>query len=161
MITVNATLPAEARKLREDVFIHEQGFENEFDEIDQSAHHVIYWESDRAVGTCRFFPAEEDGAYYIGRMAVAKDHRHQQLGTVILEAAEAAIKKLGGKKIMLSKTFICATVIPAIPKKFIWTKGNRIVGCIKKCNVQEFISMQNSQTYCCIFIERMIFLVYN
>ena len=42
MITVNATLPAEARKLREDVFIHEQGFENEFDEIDQSAHHVIY-----------------------------------------------------------------------------------------------------------------------
>ncbi|MDU2096618.1 MAG: GNAT family N-acetyltransferase, partial [Negativicoccus succinicivorans] len=40
--------------------------------------------------------------YYIGRMAVAKDHRHQQLGTVILEAAEAAIKKLGVKKIMLS-----------------------------------------------------------
>ena len=80
MITVNATLPAEARKLREDVFIHEQGFENEFDEIDQSAHHVIYWESDRAVGTCRFFPAEEDGAYYIGRMAVAKDHRHQKTG---------------------------------------------------------------------------------
>ena len=102
MITVSTTLPAEARKLREDVFIHEQGFENEFDEIDQSAHHVIYWESDRAVGTCRFFPAEEDGAYYIGRMAVAKAHRHQQLGTVILEAAEAAIKKLGGKKIMLS-----------------------------------------------------------
>ena len=98
MITVSTTLPAEARKLREDVFIHEQGFENEFDAIDESAHHVIYWENDRAVGTCRFFPAEEDGAYYIGRMAVAKDHRHQQLGTVILEAAQAAIKKLGGKK---------------------------------------------------------------
>ena len=85
MITVSTTLPAEARKLREDVFIHEQGFENEFDAIDESAHHVIYWENDRAVGTCRFFPAEEDGAYYM-----------------ILEAAEAAIKKLGGKKIMLS-----------------------------------------------------------
>ena len=102
MITVSATLPAEARKLREDVFIHEQGFQNEFDEIDQSARHVICWENDRAVGTCRFFPAEETGTYYIGRMAVAKDHRHQQLGTLILEAAEAAIKKLGGKKIMLS-----------------------------------------------------------
>ena len=95
MITVSTTLPAEARKLREDVFIHEQGFENEFDEIDQSAHHV------RKLGITHFYE-EEDGAYYIGRMAVAKDHRHQQLGTVILEAAEAAIKKLGGKKIMLS-----------------------------------------------------------
>ena len=102
MITVSTTLPAEARKLREDVFIHEQGFQNEFDETDQSAHHVVCWENDRAVGTCRFFPAEEPDTYYIGRMAVAKDHRHQQLGTVILETAEAAIKKLGGKKIMLS-----------------------------------------------------------
>lgn len=98
MITVSATLPAEARKLREDVFIHEQGFQNEFDEIDQCARHVICWENDRAVGTCRFFPAEADDTYCIGRMAVAKDHRHQQLGTLILEAAEAAIKKLGGKK---------------------------------------------------------------
>lgn len=102
MITVSTTLPAEARKLREDVFIHEQGFQNEFDETDQSAHHVVCWENGRAVGTCRFFPAEKPDTYYIGRMAVAKDHRHQQLGTMILEAAEAAIKKLGGKKIMLS-----------------------------------------------------------
>ena len=102
MITVSTTLPAEARKLRENVFIHEQGFQNEFDEIDESAHHVIYWENNRAIGTCRFFPAEEADTYYIGRMAVAKDHRHRQLGTVILEAAEDAIKKLGGQKVMLS-----------------------------------------------------------
>ena len=102
MITVSTTLPAEARKLREDVFIHEQGFQNEFDETDQSAHHVVCWENGRAEGTCRFFPAEEPDTYYIGRMAVAKDHRHQQLGTMILETTEAAIKKLGGKKIMLS-----------------------------------------------------------
>lgn len=142
MITVSTTLPAEARKLREDVFIHEQGFQNEFDETDQSARHVVCWENGRAVGTCRFFPAEEPDTYYIGRMAVAKGHRHQQLGTVILETAEAAIKNWAAKKLCFPrkcapKTFICATVIPAIPKKCIWTKGNRIVGCIKKHSVQK------------------------
>ena len=103
MITVSTTLPAEARKLREDVFIHEQGFQNEFDETDQSAHHVVCWENDRAVGTCRFFPAEEPDTYYIGRMAVAKDHRHQQLGTVIGRQKNYAFRASARSKLLFAQ----------------------------------------------------------
>ena len=43
------------RQYGEAVFIKEQGFKDEFDEIDDFAKHVLLFDGDIPVGTCRFF----------------------------------------------------------------------------------------------------------
>lgn len=35
------TLPQDAKDIRIEVFMNEQGFENEFDEIDTISHHIV------------------------------------------------------------------------------------------------------------------------
>ena len=52
-------IPEEAKTIREAVFIKEQGFKDEFDEIDDVAKHVLLFDGDIPVGTCRFFFSEE------------------------------------------------------------------------------------------------------
>lgn len=47
-------IPKEAKTIREAVFIKEQGFKEEFDEIDDVAKHVLLFDGDIPVGTCRF-----------------------------------------------------------------------------------------------------------
>ena len=88
------TLPSEAIAIREEVFMKEQGFQDEFDAIDASATHLVLFDNKTPVGTCRFYT--EDGVYLIGRIAVIKSHRGKHLGATLLEAAEAAIRSDGG-----------------------------------------------------------------
>ncbi len=95
------TLPEEARKIREEVFIQEQGFKNEFDEIDIHANHLILYDNKRPIATCRFFAHGLPEDYVIGRIAVIKEYRGQNIGTYLLKAAETEIKKIGGKRIFL------------------------------------------------------------
>lgn len=54
---IYSTLPQEARRIREEVFVREQGFENEFDETDQRAFHLVLYDGEIPVAVCRFFPA--------------------------------------------------------------------------------------------------------
>lgn len=88
------TLPPEAIAIREEVFMKEQGFQDEFDAIDASATHLVLFDNKTPVGTCRFYT--EDGVYLIGRIAVIKSHRGKHHGATLLEAAEAAIRSDGG-----------------------------------------------------------------
>ena len=48
----------EIKQIRIDVFMKEQGFEEEFDEIDDIAKFVLLSIDGKAVGTCRFFPSD-------------------------------------------------------------------------------------------------------
>lgn len=45
------------KHIREIVFIDEQGFENEFDNTDKTAYHVVAYENEKAVACARFFKA--------------------------------------------------------------------------------------------------------
>ena len=48
-------LPAQARKIREDVFVKEQGFLEEFDSDDTRAVHILaFVRRPQAIATCRF-----------------------------------------------------------------------------------------------------------
>ena len=87
------------KKIRIDVFMKEQGFENEFDEI---AKFVLLSIDGKAVGTCRFFPSDIEGDAHIGRMAVRKLYRGQNLGSKIMLAAENGIRRDGFKTCSLS-----------------------------------------------------------
>lgn len=94
-------LPKEALKIRETVFVKEQGFHNEFDEIDSYARHLVLFDEKIPIATCRFFRRESCEDYYIGRIAVIKEYRGKNIGASLLKAAEAQIRNLGGKRILL------------------------------------------------------------
>ena len=90
--------PDEAKHIRNEVFVKEQGFQDEFDEKDAvSVHFVMYTDDGTAVATSRAFPFDENTSYCIGRIAVIKEMRNQRLGSKIVEAAEGYIKSIGGK----------------------------------------------------------------
>ena len=92
-------LPQEAKNIRIEVFMKEQGFENEFDEIDTISHHIVVFDEGKPIGTCRFF--KENNHYTIGRVAVLKKYRNLHIGNSLLESAENEIKKLHGDLIVV------------------------------------------------------------
>lgn len=55
-------LPDEARVVRTEVFMQEQGFVNEFDATDAIAKHIVAFIDNVPIGTCRIF--EDDGHDY-------------------------------------------------------------------------------------------------
>lgn len=100
-VKIYSSLPPEARLIREQVFVKEQGFCEEFDDVDAAATHLVLFNEEEPVATCRFFLNEEKGAYILGRIAVQKEYRGQKLGTYVLRAAEEEIRKQGGGRISL------------------------------------------------------------
>lgn len=93
------TLPQEAKNIRIEVFMKEQGFENEFDEIDNLCHHIVAFDEGKPIGTCRFF--KESNHYTIGRVAVLKEYRNQHIGNLLLKSAEKEIKRINGDVIVV------------------------------------------------------------
>ena len=70
-------LPQEAIDLRTDIFMKEQGFKDEFDERDHQCVHLVVFDRQEAIGTCRYF--YENGNYVLGRIAVGKDYRKRRI----------------------------------------------------------------------------------
>lgn len=96
------TLNENARRIRERVFMEEQGFANEFDEIDESAVHLVFYEDGIPTATCRYFKGEEELEYVVGRIAVLPEYRKNHMGSRMMSFLEENIKAEGGKKISLS-----------------------------------------------------------
>ncbi|MCI8530700.1 MAG: GNAT family N-acetyltransferase [Lachnospiraceae bacterium] len=95
-------LPKEAKRIREEVFMAEQGFQQEFDEIDKSAEHIVIFETHIPVATCRVYVSENEDCYVVGRIAVEKTFRGKAYGAGILRAAENEVRKKGGRMVCLS-----------------------------------------------------------
>lgn len=101
-IVVYESLPESAKKIREEVFIREQGFQNEMDETDDvAAHFVLFDENDVPAATCRVFWNEMMDSYTLGRLAVLKKYRGKNMGSALMKEAEAYVKRRGGKDIIL------------------------------------------------------------
>lgn len=91
----------DAMYIRETVFIDEQRFRDEFDEIDKKAVHLVAYDKDKPVATCRFFWSDERNTYLLGRLAVLKEYRKNHLGSVIMTKAEALVRENNGVSIEL------------------------------------------------------------
>lgn len=89
-------LPEAASMIRRTIFMEEQGFENEFDETDNIALHIVLCAEGSPAAVCRFFPGGES-EYIIGRIAVLKQYRGRGLGAKVLKAAEETIAERGGR----------------------------------------------------------------
>lgn len=96
------TLPDEARQIRKLVFIEEQGFNDEFDETDFTAMHLVLFKDDIPAGTARMFTENGGKSYHIGRVAVLKEYRHFHLGSEIVNALCDKAKELGAEYCELS-----------------------------------------------------------
>ena len=85
--------------IREEVFVKEQGFQNEFDDIDDFATHICIYEDGKALGCVRFYV--ENDKMRIGRLAVLKQARKKHLGAYLLELAEREIRKSDYREVYL------------------------------------------------------------
>ena len=92
----------DAKKIRTEVFVEEQGFEIEFDDTDKIAKHIVGYNGAKPVAVCRYFYDNEHNSYMVGRIAVAKEYRRKHYGDKILSFAELKIKEDGGKTVSLS-----------------------------------------------------------
>ena len=82
-------------KIRTAVFIDEQGFKDEFDETDKTCTHIVLYDEEKPIATCRYFKEGEN--YHIGRVAIIKEYRGKHLGNKIMQIAENEIKNGGGR----------------------------------------------------------------
>ena len=102
-IAQGLTAVPQAREIREEVFVREQGFQEEFDTIDHQAYHVLIFKEGRAVATGRTFPKLETGEIWkLGRIAVRKGSRKLGLGAVVVAALEDTARRHGAEAAELS-----------------------------------------------------------
>lgn len=94
------TLPEDAKAIRQRVFVEEQQFHNEFDEIDDRATHLVLYDGEQAVATGRMY--EEDGVAILGRIAVLPAYRGQHLGAEVIRLLEQEAVSAGFHKAALS-----------------------------------------------------------
>ena len=94
-------LPPQAAAIRRAVFMDEQGFRDEFDDLDHTCWHLLCEENGNPMACARIFPEEGD-CWHIGRVAVCKECRGTGLGAAVMAACHQKIAELGGRRAVLS-----------------------------------------------------------
>ena len=90
----------DAKMIRQKVFVEEQGFENEFDDIDQRSLHLVVYQDNEPIGCARMYPEREN--MILGRIAVVKEYRALHIGSDILHVLELKAKELNYQTVCLS-----------------------------------------------------------
>lgn len=83
---------SDAALLRTKVFVEEQGFENEFDDIDENAYHFVVYDEGQPVAVSRLYG--DFPTYHIGRVAVLPQYRGTGLGQKLMKQIEDYVLKL-------------------------------------------------------------------
>ncbi len=91
----------DAYSIRKQVFMIEQGFQSEEDEIDNTCVHCVIYDQDKPVACGRYF-SESENQMTVGRIAVLKEYRGQQLGNLVMKAIEKNILETSTQVIRLS-----------------------------------------------------------
>ena len=102
---------ADAQAVRRAVFMDEQGFQNEFDEVDErpsTIHVTAYDQAGALVGCARVFPDDGadtnrhgPGAWIFGRLAVMPEARGSGAGSLILAESERLAQAQGAREMHL------------------------------------------------------------
>ena len=99
-VIISHELLPEIKAVRTEVFINEQGFENEFDDIDKTAVHCLLTKNGAPAAVGRLY--DENGIAHIGRIAVVKTMRGKGLGSVVLAVLEKYAAEHGYTRTALS-----------------------------------------------------------
>lgn len=102
-VRISEALSDGARALRAKVFLEEQGFSVEFDEIDEHCLHLALYDGDTVIAAARAYPdAAESGLWHIGRVVVDKAHRGEHLGSRIMQEMEEHLRQIGAERTTVS-----------------------------------------------------------
>ena len=88
----------QCRFVRTQVFIEEQGFSNEFDEMDQTAHHLLFLDDEKPVATARLFLYQ--GEWHAGRVCVLKSYRGRGIGAFLMKECIKKASELGQSQVL-------------------------------------------------------------
>lgn len=95
-------LAEDAEFIRKKVFMEEQGFQKELDDIDEIALHlVMYNEKKEPIAVCRIFEGTEEKQFVLGRLAVVKAYRGKNIGAKMIQEAEKQVLQKGGNSLIL------------------------------------------------------------
>lgn len=108
------------KKIREEVFITEQGFLYDKDINDDNAWHIAGYDGEILIAAARLYEVS-NGIFSIGRVAVKKEYRRQYIGDTLLRALEDKAVQLKGYMIEISAQIL------AIP--FYKKEGYKKSGC--------------------------------
>ncbi len=75
------------------VFVIEQGFQVEFDDLDKICWHLTVYDRGEPIGAARIYHAQ-DGAWQLGRICVLEEYRGKKVGRLILSSCEEKIRQL-------------------------------------------------------------------
>lgn len=101
---------ADAAEIRRKVFMEEQGFQNEFDAVDEDPRtiHLTAYDEGELVGCARIFPSDMEpgletapGCWVFGRLAVLPSRRGKGMGSRILAEAEQLARQSGAAEMHL------------------------------------------------------------
>ena len=147
-------VPEAALAVRIPVFVEEQGFVDEIDEIDSIAtHFVLFDEVQEPIATCRVF--EQEGTYILGRLCVLKAYRGKGYGSELVAAAEQHVRSVNGKSVSLhsqyhAKTFyeklgyaVCSDIEDEQGCPHIWMKKR-----LKGDKMMDFLDIANTRQSC-------------
>ncbi len=92
-------------EVREKVFIKEQNIskEEEYDGIDNKCEHIVGYVNNEPVATGRI--VIKDGNYYLGRIAVVKEHRGNGYATSLIKEMITHLKQKNISEVYLSSQF--------------------------------------------------------
>ena len=91
---------SDAAFVRNTVFIEEQGFSEDLDELDGRSVHLIFYREDAPIAAARAF-SEGGGTWHIGRVAVLKELRGTGLGARVMRRMEQALIERGATRLIL------------------------------------------------------------
>lgn len=89
--------------VRTNVFLEEQGFTTEFEDIDDTAFHITIYENGKLAGCARMFGDDKDDKVAIfGRIAVLKEFRKRGYGKYLVKLLEEEAISQGFKQVVMS-----------------------------------------------------------
>ncbi len=101
VVSKDIAVRKDAFKVRKAVFVDEQGFYDELDEIDEIAWHAVAYDNEIVIGCGRVFP-ESENSYHAGRIAVLSGYRNKNVGTMLMKELEKTASYLGASYLVLS-----------------------------------------------------------
>ena len=97
-------LTDDAKLIREEVFVKEQGFAEEFDENDAKCWHLVLYLDSIPIATGRILEVDPE-TYRLGRIAVRKQFRGMKVGSYTVKFLCNKALSLGARKaILLAQT---------------------------------------------------------
>lgn len=101
LIKTYSKLNEDSRYIRTTVFVLEQGFEEEFDTIDDNAIHFVMYLDNKPIATARIYV--DNSIIHLGRFAVLKEYRALGYGKLLINHIEEyVVKKFNNPCIELS-----------------------------------------------------------